>query len=245
MTNENIQYHEKRAAERVKVTLNKAFNCDINMPDGEVMNCFVHIENISTLGMQLHIDFPLPDDTILPITLYAKETITLTMKKIWQKQLAGGTIIMGFAFTGDEAENAKKIISFTNQFSPEGRRKAYRLNKVLAVELSIAGEVKKFYTLTQDLSSKGMRIMNDVEIPIDTLVNIKMLLEVDKPYIDLNCKVIWTKPTSFEHFLIGLEFLDITPEISQRIESFIDACFLEDEKDKNKKLVPEAQAEQK
>lgn len=234
MTNENgIQ--EKRGAERVKTTLNRAFNCDIKMPDESVMNCFIHIENISATGMQIHIDFPLPDNEIMHITLYAKEVITLSMKKIWQKQLLGGTLIMGFEFLGDNTENAKKIIEFTNQFSPEGKRKAYRLNKVLAVELSIEKELKKFYTLTQDLSSKGMRIMNDEDIQTGTIVNIKMLLEVDTPHIELNCKVIWNKPTSFEYFLIGLEFIDIPAETANTIEAFIDKCFIEDEKEKDQK----------
>lgn len=231
MTNENgIQ--EKRGTERVKTTLNRAFNCDIKLPNESVMNCFVHIENISATGMQIHIDFPLPDNATMQITLYAKETITLSMKKIWQKQLLGGTLIMGFEFMGDNTENTKKILEFTNQFSPEGKRKAYRLNKVLAVELSIEKELKKFYTLTQDLSSRGMRIMNDEDIPAGAVVNIKMLLDVNEPHIELNCRIIWSKPTSFGYFLLGMEFIDISAETANIIETFIDKCFLEDEKEK-------------
>jgi|GEM_PF-1862201 len=232
MADENGIIQEKRGAERVKTTLNRAFNCDIKMPNESVMNCFIHIENISTTGMQIHIDFPLPDNADMQITLYAKEVITLSMKKIWQKQLLGGTLIMGFEFVGDNAENTKKIIEFTNQFSPEGKRKAYRLNKVLAVELMIEEELKKFYTLTQDLSSKGMRIMNDTDIPAGTIVKIQILLDINEPYIELNCKVIWSKPTSFGYFLLGLEFIDIRAETVNTIEAFIDKSFLEDEKEK-------------
>lgn len=228
------QGQEKRREERVKIYLKKTFKCEFYLPD-MVKNCFAHIENISLSGMQIHLDFPIPTNVEIPITIQGQEPLELKIKKMWQKQLMGGMYITGVEFEQLTEDSRKKIADFIEKFSGKGKRKAYRLHKVLAVELQAGETLKKFYGLTHDLSEKGMGLMYDEGLPLGSTINLKLLLKLEDEPVELAGKVMWSKKTSFDHYLIGMEFIDIKPETIKRIDAFIDRCFDEEEKEKAEK----------
>ncbi|MFH1452957.1 MAG: PilZ domain-containing protein [Armatimonadota bacterium] len=225
---------ERRESERKKISLHKTFNCELHL-QGEVKNCFIYIEDISATGMQVHSDFSFPGDIEFSLIIRADEALNLTVKKIWQKELLGGVYITGMEFSNITNETREKLERFTDRFSPEGKRKSYRLNKVLAIEMTIGEEKKKFYALTQNLSGKGMRIMHDDPIPKDTNIDLRILLSFDDPPVNIKTRIAWTKKTQFDNYLIGMEFSEISEEDTKKIRAFVDKNFINDEKEKEEK----------
>lgn len=223
----------KRESERRQIHLHKTFNCEFAFPE-ENVNHFIYIEDISLKGMQIHIDFPLPEDIDIPVIIHGHEELKLTIRKVWEKDLLGGLEIIGVEFINLTEENRNQISRFIETFSPEGKRKAYRLTRVLAVEMLLGDQPKKLYALTQDLSVKGVRILLEDPISAGTVFPLKIMLSFDKPPVDLMCKVIWEKPTSFGKHLIGLEFTQISDEDAKRVNEFIEACFEEDKEEQEK-----------
>jgi len=49
-------------------------------------------------------------------------------------------------------------------------------------------------------------------------------LEYDLPPIEVVARVAWQKETSFDRYLIGLEFTSIDEDARKRIEQFIDSA---------------------
>lgn len=215
---------EKRAIERKKIKLNKIFKTEIQLQN-ELKSCFVYIVDISEAGMRIHIDFALPEGITMPIKFYLDESLDIKARLVWQKVLVGGMYIAGIEFTEISKEDKEKISRFIEKYSPEGKRKAFRLNRVLAVEVKLAEIPEKFYALTMDLSTSGMRITHERMLPEGVEIPFRILLDLDKPPIEVTGKVAWQKESSWGGYTIGVEFAEVSEKTAARINQFIDLAF--------------------
>lgn len=214
---------ERRQHKRKALKLNKVFAAKVGQ-GLDVMPLYIFIVDISLGGMKITTDFNLPemDPFHMEMKLDEGEILDTDVEVRWKKKLIGGTYMMGVKFL-DVPEHVREIIrNFMARHSAEGKRKTFRLDRVLAVEMDLEDKEEKFYTLTMDLSPQGMRLTNPFPLPEDKDINLKMMLDFEDRPVSMKAKVRWQKETSYDRYMIGLEFIDITENDSKRINRYID-----------------------
>ena len=68
------------------------------------------------------------------------------------------------------------------------------------------------FSLTEDISLKGIKVISDAFFAIDTLLKIELSLEeLEEPLI-LKGKVKWIKSHEADLYEIGIEFIEASPD---------------------------------
>lgn len=68
------------------------------------------------------------------------------------------------------------------------------------------------FSLTEDISLKGIKVISDAFFPINTLVKIELsLAELHEP-LDIKGKVKWIRSQEEDLYEIGIEFIDASPD---------------------------------
>ncbi|MCD4784268.1 MAG: PilZ domain-containing protein [Candidatus Eremiobacteraeota bacterium] len=214
---------ERRKSVRKALKLNKIFSGLIG--EGlDVVPIYFYIVDISKGGMKITTDLDLPVDCKFHInlTLDVEDPLDTDVRGVWKKKMFGGTNIIGIQFLNPPEKTVKSIDEFMSVHTQEGKRRSYRLNRVLPVEMEIEAKTDKFHTLTLDLSAQGMRISNPFPLPFDKKINMKIMLDFDETPIYLASRIAWQKETSYGQFLAGIQFIDIREEDQGRINIYID-----------------------
>lgn len=217
------QEDERRTRVRRKIKVKKIFAAELDLEDGR-QHCFVHIHDLSEGGMRIHTDFNFPDGESLPLRLHLDEPLQVQVQKMWDKELIGGMHVLGLRFCDIDPETRNKLQTFLKKYSPENKRRAFRLERILVVEMILGATKQKFGVFTLDLSTSGMRINHEFPLPEDVGIPFRILLEYDQPPIDVKAKVSWQKENAFGQFLVGMQFTEISDEARYRIEEFIDSA---------------------
>jgi len=224
---EGLTDEERREFIRKKINIKKTFQVDLTIPGEDTKKCFLHIVDVSEGGIRLHADFPFPEeDKEYKVKIYLDQIVEFTGKTIWQKQLLGGIYIVGIQFLDLSEHDRESVNEFIEKYSLEGKRRTFRLNRVLAVEMELDNKKDVFYALTVDLTEYGMRITHETKLPENTEIKFRIVLYYDKKPIEVKAKVIWQKETSWGDNMIGLEFTEITPEARNTIKEYIDDVIL-------------------
>ena len=214
---------DRRQARRKALKLNKIFAGEVG--EGlDVAPLYLYIVDISDGGMKITCDMDMPTDYLfhMKLAIDTEDPLDTDIKVIWKKDLFGGTKIMGVQFVNPPLKSVNAIKEFMEKHSEEGKRRAYRLDRVLPVELEIEDHTERFNTLTMDLSTVGMRISNPFPLPYDKKITLKLLLDFEETPVHLGAKVIWQRETSYDQHIIGIEFTDVHSEDKGRINLYID-----------------------
>lgn len=76
-----------------------------------------------------------------------------------------------------------------------------------------AASTKKIsFSLTEDISIKGIKVISEAFFPIDTLLKIELSLEELSEPLSLQGKVKWVKPVEGNLCEIGIEFIGASPD---------------------------------
>jgi c-di-GMP-binding flagellar brake protein YcgR len=129
--------------------------------------------------------------------------------------------VYGLQFDAPSEMTLEKIRVFLDQHLKENRRKSFRLERILVVEMHVEGKSSRFGVFTLDLSTSGMRINHEEPLPEGVMLDFRILLEPGQAPVAVKSEVSWQKENAFGHYLIGLRFTDIDPEAEARIESYI------------------------
>lgn len=68
----------------------------------------------------------------------------------------------------------------------------------------------------EDISSTGMRVRSWRKPPVPELALVLYGYDATES-IRVNCRVMWTKREGMFRYEIGVQFLDLTPELSRRL----------------------------
>lgn len=214
---------DRRSFKRKALRLNKIFVGEVG--EGyDIAQIYLYIVDISTGGMRITCDMDLPMDYVfhMDLTLDTPEPLNTDIKVIWKKELFGGTKLMGIQFINLPDSSKKVILDFMEKHSEEGKRRAFRLDRVLPVEIEIEGKIEKFNSLTMDLSTVGMKISNPFPLPFDKLIKLKLMLDFEDSPVYLKARTAWQNETSYGQYVIGIEFTHLRPEDKGRINLYID-----------------------
>ena len=211
---------DRRQQSRRKLKLQKIFAAEF-LDTEDSSNCFLHIYDLSERGMRVHTDHMFPESGVVSIRLYLDQPVELKVSQIWRKELFGGMQVMGLAFDATP-ETLEEIQRFIERYSPDNKRSAFRLQRILVVEMLLGSTSQKFGVFTLDISSSGMRISHDFPLPEDVDIPFRILLEYDKDPIDVTARVTWQEENTLGQYVIGLQFTQIGDAAVERIEDFIE-----------------------
>jgi len=212
---------ERRREKRRKIKVQRIFAAEIL---GEApQNCFLHIYDLSESGMRVHTDLSFPAGASLPLRLLLDKPIDLKVEAIWQKELIGGMHVAGLKFQDISRESQNEIRAFLDRHSPENKRTSARLQRILVVEMVVGSTSQKFGVFTLDISTTGMKISHDYPLPEEVDIPFRILLEYDKPPIEVVARVSWQEANTLGQYVIGLQFAPPDSGVIVRLEEFIDA----------------------
>lgn len=211
---------ERRALTRRRAPIKRIYAADI-VGEADVEHCLVHIHDLSEGGMRIHTEYNFPADTSVSLRLHLEESIDVTVRRVWEKPLVGGMNVYGLMFDVLAETSKNKLKNFLQQNFQENRRKSFRLERILVVELDLDQESSRFGVFTLDMSSTGMRINHEEPLPEDRDLHFRILLEPGTDPVPVTSRVSWQKENAFGHFLIGLKFTDISDEAKERIENYV------------------------
>ena len=221
MSGETVQASERRREIRKKIKVQRIFAAEIL--NGEAMqNCFLHIHDLSESGMRVHTDLLFPLDQVLPLRLILDTPISLAVQARWQKELIGGMHVAGLSFEEISDETQAEIRSFVERHSPENKRQSARLQRILVVEMLVGTTSQKFGVFTLDISTSGMKIIHDYPLPEEIDIPFRILLEYDKPPIEVSARVSWQSANTLGQYVIGLIFAPLDIGVIHRLVDFID-----------------------
>ena len=173
--------------------------------------------------MRVHTEYNFPTDQTVSLRLHLEEPIDVTVRRVWEKPLVGGMNVYGLQFEDLVPESKSKLKRFLDQSFQENRRKSFRLERILVVELSLDDQTSRFGVFTLDMSASGMRINHEEPLPEGRDLDFQILLEPGHPPVMVKSRVSWQKENAFGHYLIGLQFTEIDEESKGRLESYIEA----------------------
>lgn len=211
---------ERRALARRKAPIKRIFAADI-LGENDVDHCLVHIHDLSEGGMRVHTEYNFPQGRTVSLRLHLDEPLEVEVKRVWEKPLVGGMTVYGLQFDPLPESSLGQLRGFLDQHLRENRRKSFRLERILVVEMQVEGTTSRFGVFTLDLSSSGMRINHEEPLPEGKELDFRILLEPGHPPVAVKSEVSWQKENAFGHYLIGLRFTEISAEAEARIEHYI------------------------
>lgn len=171
--------------------------------------------------MRVHTEYNFPANQLVSLRLHLDEPLDVTVKRVWEKPLVGGMNVFGLQFSDLTELTLNHIRYFLDEQLQDNRRKAFRLERILVVEMQINEKNSRFGVFTLDLSTSGMRINHEEPLPEDCQLDFRILLEPGQAPVAVKSEVSWQKENAFGHYLIGLRFTDIDEGAEQRIEAYI------------------------
>jgi len=211
---------ERRSLGRRRAPIKRIYAADI-VGEADVQHCLVHIHDLSEGGMRIHTEYNFPAEGSVSLRLHLGEPVDVTVKRVWEKPLVGGMNVYGLQFDTLAEPSRIKLKAFLEQNFQENRRKSFRLERILVVELELDRETSRFGVFTLDMSSSGMRINHEEPLPEDRELIFRILLEPGLDPVPVRAKVTWQKENAFGHFLIGLQFTEVSEQAKERIETYI------------------------
>lgn len=222
---------ERRASHRRKSRVNKTLHAELTL-DGESSHVFVFIVDISTGGIRLNLDRALERESLiglkLPVGAFVSdpEYLEVTCRVVWHRALLGGTWVHGLEFKNLSAIAAETVQRLYDAFTPEGRRKRFRLNSVLSIAYHLDGEWN--HRAACDLSPEGLGLQMRDPLPLEAILPLKIYLEEAGAPLEAEGEVIHT--TELENGLhrVGIEFRDPDEAVLDKIRAYIDASVSRD-----------------
>jgi c-di-GMP-binding flagellar brake protein YcgR len=191
--------------------------------EADVDHCLVHIHDLSEGGMRVHTEYNFPADETVSLRLHLGEAVDVSVRRVWDKPLVGGMNVYGLQFDNLVEDSKNKLKKFLEQSFQENRRKSFRLERILVVELEIDDQTSRFGVFTLDMSASGMRINHEEPLPEGRELNFSILLEPGQQPVRVRSRVSWQKENAFGHYLIGLQFVELSDDARDRIETYIES----------------------
>jgi hypothetical protein len=189
---------------------------------GQARRCYLHVHDISRQGMCIETQLKLAVDTLIPMRFFFEEPLEVQVQVMWQTSSESGQM-MGFRFVDLTAPGEAAIDRMMGRFLPAGeKRKSVRVDRCLRFEIEAEGVRTAIASTTLELGRGGMRISASQPLSDGLLTQAHIELESGQPPIEVTIRVAWQKPTSFNTVLVGLEFLDPKPEVTARIDRFVE-----------------------
>lgn len=216
---------ERRVYPRKEVRVNKVFLADLTVKSGETHQCRLYIADVSEGGFKITSDFPFEKGVHITVTLYSQVPFTFIAEIAWAKELGAGMKALGLMFVDIDKENKDILDSFIAYYTSKELSKVYRLNKVIPMRIQYGTlEPEPFYILTLEISLTGMKIAHETRLPEGEKISFNIYLDPHAKPLEVFAHIISQKEEGSlsENYIINLEFIDMSKEAKEFLNSFID-----------------------
>ncbi|MCA9780530.1 MAG: PilZ domain-containing protein [Candidatus Eremiobacteraeota bacterium] len=225
--NEATEHPERRSHERRKSRVNKLVYASLEV-DSVESKTFLYLVDISLGGLRANLDRALAKDSVvefsLPLRPYLNEEVELQAlcRVAWNRELLGGTFVHGFEFQQLQEEAASLVERLFHAFSPEGKRKRFRLPSLLNVAYHQDGAWKSW--VARDISPQGLGLQMPEPLELEECLPFRIFLEDRGKYepVEVVGRVSYLVEFDDDEFRLGVEFVEPTDEAARRIQDYID-----------------------
>ncbi|MEW6281020.1 MAG: PilZ domain-containing protein [Candidatus Eremiobacterota bacterium] len=229
---------ERRGGVRKGSKLNKLLGAQVDLMDGEGEKlAYLYLVDLSEGGIRVNVDQHFPEETVfrmkLPLDSFGpelakKQVVELPVQVVWQKRLIGGMTVAGLKFVDIPPDTHQVVKDIMERFTAEGRRKRFRLNRVLGVGIGLDENTRWLYPLALDLSVEGMRLRTEEDLTVGDELSLRIFLQFDLPVVNVTAKVVWKEQVNPGRFQLGLEFQQVDDATARPIQEYIDRCLAEE-----------------
>ena len=224
---EATEHPERRSHERRKSRVNKLVHASLKV-DSVESKTFLYLVDISLGGLRANLDRALAKDSLVEFTLplrpYLNEEVELQAlcRVAWNRELLGGTFVHGLEFQQLQEESANLVARMLHAFSPEGKRKRFRLPGLLNVAYHQDGAWKSW--VARDISPQGLGLQMPEPLELEERLPFRIFLEDRGKYdpVEVVGRVSYLVEFDDEEFRLGVEFVEPTDEAARRIQDYID-----------------------
>ena len=156
---ESMEQPERRSHERRKSRVNKLVHASLKVESVE-FKTFLYLVDISLGGFRANLDRALAKgskvEVSLPLRPFLNEEVELQAlcRVAWNRELLGGTFVHGFEFQELQSEMMELVERLFLAFSPEGKRRRFRLSGLLNIAYFQDGAWKSW--MARDISPQGL-----------------------------------------------------------------------------------------
>ena len=220
-TNEEASGRERRQHERKIVQVNKLLRAKLDLPDGSIQEAYMYLVDVSEGGMRVNVDSAFPEEPVRMRFELDQFVFDAQVHPSWQKCLVGGTWTVGLDFRGAGPETIAVANGIIDMYSPDGRRKRFKLREILNVMLHRPSDEDWLNVLAIDVSSTELQLRSDHEFPQGSHVDVK-IFPPDLPRVEAEAEVLWQREVSTGRFEFRMKFLDLTKEGADTLQKYID-----------------------
>ncbi len=196
--------------------------------DSVEFKTFLYLVDISLGGLRANLDRALAKDSrvelALPLRPYLNEEVELrtTCRVAWNRELLGGTYVHGFEFQELRETDLRLVERLFHVFSPEGKRKRFRLPGLLNIAYFQDGAWKSW--MARDISPQGLGLQMPEPLELEERLPFRIFLEDRGKYdpVEVLGRVSYLVEFDDEEYRLGVEFIEPTEEAALRIQEYID-----------------------
>jgi c-di-GMP-binding flagellar brake protein YcgR len=189
---------------------------------------FLYLVDISLGGLRANLDRALKKDSLveiaLPLRPYLNEEVDLQARcrVAWNRELLGGTHVHGFEFQELQDDAMIQVERLFLAFSPEGKRKRFRLPGLLNIAYFQEGIWKSW--MARDISPQGLGLRMPEPLELEERLPFRIFLEDRGKYnpVEVTGRVSYLVEFDDEEYRLGIEFLEPSEEAALRIQEYID-----------------------
>lgn len=224
---ESMEQPDRRSHERRKSRVNKLVHASLEVESVE-FKTFLYLVDISLGGFRANLDRALTKDSIvevrLPLRPYLHEEVELQAlsRVAWRRELLGGTFVHGFEFQELQDDASKLVERLFLAFSPEGKRKRFRLPGLLNIAYFQDGAWKSW--MARDISPQGLGLQMTEPLQLEERLLFRIFLEDRGKYdpVEVMGRVSYLVEFDDEEYRLGVEFIEPSGEAALRIQEYID-----------------------
>lgn len=225
---------ERRLDFRALWPIHKTLQGELYLDSAEPERVYLHVVDISRGGLGVNSHRELPKDhefrMKLPLEGFGtrEQVLDFHCRVAWKKWLLGGTWGHGLQFTNLGGELISILEDIVSSVSDEGRRRRFRLNRMLPVAVREASDrpwLGERYASGLTLETVTVRLDNP--LPPGQEVEVRLALEFGLPSLLVPATVRSSMQVAGGKHQMEMEFDILAPEQGRLLRTYIDRCMKE------------------
>lgn len=222
---------ERRQHEREPWPINKTVQGEVHVGESGPRSVFLHLVDISRGGLGVNCPHELPPEDefrmIVPLDGFGtpQDVLDVRCRVAWRKYLMGGTWNHGLIFTEATDDLRATVNCIIDAFSQEGKRRRFRLNRVLPVAVREAEGIPWLAErYASGLTPDTVAIRLERPLSQGQTVQVRLSLEFGLPTLLVKATVQSAEELAPGRVQLELAFQDLKAEESKALRSYIDRC---------------------
>ncbi|MDQ7824576.1 MAG: PilZ domain-containing protein [Candidatus Eremiobacteraeota bacterium] len=222
---------ERRTAPRKMLPLLQSIPAVVTM-ERKVTDIELFILDFSSSGLKIVSSFDFPQNRPFTLTLRLAEPVSLWCEVVWKSSLWEQFHHVGIKFVKLHLDKFEKLCRYVEEHLPRRDEGEFKISRMLPVEFSLWEHHKRLPTFFYSLSPKEMSIICPSFLDEGTSATCRIFPFWNLPPIEGEVEVISSKVLNEGGCQAALNFIRLSGENRERIESFLQKCAIEDRHNK-------------